>query len=65
MSKKFILKVEYDKGKANVITDKPNLLEALQEFLKEYQKVLPDTKMYGPPCITKAEILPIMYIGDE
>ena len=65
MSKKFILMVEYGTGRANVITDKPNLIDALQEFIREYAKVLPDTKMYGLPIISKAELLPLMYFKES
>ena len=58
--KKFVLRVWYGTGKAAMITEKPDLIPAIQEFLNEYGKNLPDTKMYGLPIITKAELLPLM-----
>jgi hypothetical protein len=63
--KKFVLRVEYGTGKANMLTSNPDLIGALNEFIKEYQKALPDTKMYGLPPITKAELLPLMYVKEE
>lgn len=63
--KKFVLRVEYGTGKINMLTSTPDLIEALQEFMKEYRKALPDAKMYGLPTITKAEILPLAYIKEE
>lgn len=59
--KKFILCVEYGTGKAGMIVNTPDITEALQEFLKECRKSLPDTKDIGLPNILKAEILPIIY----
>lgn len=63
--KKFVLSVEYGTGKACMITECPDLAEALNEFLKEYGRALPDTKMYGLPVILKAEILPLMYRKED
>ena len=34
---------------------------SLKEFLDEYSKALPDTKMYGLPTIIKAEIKVLKY----
>lgn len=65
MKRKFVLRVKYGTGEANMLTDKPDLLNAINEFLKEYEKALPDTKMYGLPIITKAELLPLMYKKEE
>lgn len=59
--RKFVLRVEYGTGKLNLLTEKCDLIEALQEFMDEYKKALPDGKMYGLPVITKAEILPLAY----
>lgn len=61
MNKQFILIVEYGTGRATMLTETPDLLEAIQEFLKEYGKALPNTKMCGLPEIKKAEILPLLY----
>lgn len=63
--KKFVLCVEYGTGKASMITEEPDLLSALDEFVREYRKVLPDTKMCGMPFIQKAEIYPLMYHKDS
>ena len=59
--RKFVLRVRYGTGTAAMITDTPSLVEALDRFLVEYKKTLPDTKMYGMPEIIKAEIIPCMY----
>ena len=59
--RKFVLRVWYGTGTAAMITDTPSLVEALDRFLVEYKKTLPDTKMYGMPEIIKAEIIPCMY----
>lgn len=68
--RKFVLRVWYGTGTAAMITDTPSLVEALNRFLAEYKKTLPDTKMYGMPEIIKAEIIPCMYesvyeVGNE
>lgn len=63
--KKFVLCVEYGTGKASMLTESPDLLQALQEFVEEHKKVFPDTKMYGIPFIQKAELYPLMYKSAE
>lgn len=60
MEKEYVLRVRYGTGEANMITKEPELIDALQEFLKEYGKSLPDSKMYGLPRILSAELLPLM-----
>lgn len=65
MQKKFVLRVKYGTGSLNMITDKPDLIEALQEFYETYKKTLPDTKMYGLPTIIKGELLPLAYYREE
>lgn len=60
MEKEYVLRVKYGTGEANMITKEPELIDALQEFLKEYGKSLPDSKMYGLPRILSAELLPLM-----
>ena len=64
MKRKYVLRVEYGTGKLNMLTEQPDLILALQEFAKEYQKALPDTKMYGLPSIIKAELLPLAYFNE-
>lgn len=64
MEKKFVLRVTYGTGTLNMLTDKFDLIPALQEFVEEYQKSLPDTKMYGLPTILKAELLPLAYFKE-
>lgn len=61
MNKKFVLRVWYGTGTAAMITDTPFLGEAIDRFLLQYKKGIPDTKMYGLPEITKAELIPCMY----
>lgn len=61
MTKKYVLCVEYATGKASMIVSTPDLFEALQVFVKDYAKALPDTKMYGMPAIQKVEIYPLLY----
>lgn len=59
--KKYILRVTYGTGSLNMLTEKPDLIEALQEFYEAYKNSMPDTKMYGLPSITKGELLPINF----
>ena len=61
MIKIFILCMEYGTGKAAMIVDTPDITEALQQFLENYKKSLPDSKDIGLPTILKAEILPLIY----
>lgn len=61
MNKKYVLNVEYGTGRVGMITSSPDITVALKEFLDEYGKGLPDTKMYGLPSIIKAEISPIVF----
>ena len=63
--KKFVLCVEYGTGKASMLTESPDLLQALQEFVEEHKRVFPDTKMYGMPFIQKAELYPLIYKKEE
>ena len=65
MNRKYVLRVEYGTGKLNMITEQPDLILALQEFAKDYQDALPDTKMYGLPTILKAELLPLAYFKEK
>ena len=64
MEKRFVLRVTYGTGTLNVLTDKLDLIPALQEFVEVYRKSLPDTKMYGLPTILKAELLPLAYFKE-
>ena len=61
MDKRYVLIVEYGTGKIAMLTSTNDITEALKEFLAEYSKALPDTKMYGLPSIIKAEIVPLKY----
>lgn len=61
MGKKFILVVEYGTGKVGMLTTTNDITIALEEFLSEYGRGLPDTKMYGLPNIIKAEIFPVVF----
>lgn len=61
MEKKYVLTVEYGTGKIAMLTATNDIVEALKEFLDEYSKALPDTKMYGLPTIIKAEIMTLRY----
>ena len=36
MKKKFVLRVTYGTGTLNMLTDKPDLIDALKEFYEEY-----------------------------
>ena len=65
MEKKFILYVEYGTGRAGMVVNTPDLQEALQIFLSEYGKVIPDTKMYGLPNVKRAEIFPLIYSSEK
>ena len=60
MNYKFVLKVKYGTGKACMLTNQPDLVEAIKEFKEEFGKSIPDTKMYGLPDIISAELFPLM-----
>lgn len=59
--KQYVLRVSYGTGSASMLVDTPDLIVAIKEFQKEYSASLPDTKMYGLPQITSAELIPLMY----
>ena len=61
MNRKFVLRVWYGTGSAAMVVDTPVLTEAIGIFYREYSKGIPDTKCYGLPEITKAELIPLMY----
>lgn len=61
MGKKFVLIVKYGSGKAAMLTNTPNLTEAIKQFETEYNKMMPPTKCYGLPEIIKAELVPVLY----
>ena len=63
--KKFVLCVEYGTGKASMLTNTPDLLEALKEFIELNKQAIPDAKMYGAPFIQKAELYPLMYSSNS
>ena len=63
--KKFVLCVEYGTGKASMLTESPDLLQALEEFVEEHKSAFPESKMYGIPFIQKAEIYPLMYRKED
>lgn len=63
--RKFVLCVEYGTGKASMITESPDLLQALKEFVDEHKRVFPDTKIDGIPFIQKAELYPLMYSSNS
>ena len=65
MSKKFVLRVEYGTGGVNMLTEHPDIMLALQEFIDAYKKALPDSKIDGMPTITKVELLPLMYYREK
>lgn len=58
---KFALVIKYGTGKAVMLTDTPDIKKAIENFETEYKRGMPDTKDYGMPTITKAELLPVMY----
>lgn len=59
--KKFVLCVEYGTGKASMLTESPDLLIALKEFVEQHKSAFPESKMYGMPFIQKAELYPLLY----
>ena len=63
--KKFVLRVTYGTGTLNMLTDKPDLIAALEEFREKYKKSLPDTKMYALPDIIAGELLPLAYYKEN
>ena len=61
MSFRFVLRVQYGTGSVFMPTNEPDLIKAIEEFKEERTKGIPDTKMYGLPDITAAELFPLMY----
>ena len=59
--RKFVLLVKYGCGEAAMLTDNPDLVNGIMEFKHHYMKGMPDTKEFGMPEITRAQIMPIMY----
>lgn len=59
--KKFVLVVTYGTGRVAKLVDSPDISIALDEFKKEMSKGMPDTKDFGLPPITSAEVLPVLY----
>lgn len=59
--RKYVLRVKYGTGKAAMLVDTPDLCDAINIFKKKMSKSIPNTKDYGLPEITQAEIFPLMY----
>lgn len=60
--KKFVLIVQYGTGSMCMLTDTPDLLQAIKQFKEDYMKsVYGDGKGSMQPDILKAEILPLVY----
>lgn len=61
MLKQFILLVEYETGSTTMLTNKADLVDAVNEFKQELHKIYGDDKSNMIPHITSAKLLPIMY----
>ena len=61
MVKRFILRIVHDKGSATMLTNTPNLLEAIQQFVKRVEGTLGFDKDSIQPHILKASIEPLNY----
>ena len=59
--KNFVLIVTYGTGRTTMVTDTPDLREALSQFVAVVGRGIPDTKDYGIPPILSAEILPLLH----
>ena len=59
--KKFVLLVKYGYGEGVMVTDTPDLINAIMEFKHHYMKGMPETKEFGMPEMTSARLVPVMY----
>lgn len=60
--KQFVLVVQYGTGSMCMLTDTPDLLQAIKQFKEDYMKsIYGDSKGSMQPDILKAEILPLVY----
>lgn len=66
MVKRFILRIVHDKGSATMLTNTPNLLEAVQQFIKRVKGTLGSDKDCIQPHILKASIEQLNYdLGED
>ena len=61
MLKQFILLVEYETGSTTMLTNKVDLVDAVNEFKPDLYKMYGDDKSNMIPHIISAKLLPIMY----
>lgn len=60
--KQFVLVVHYGTGSMCMITDTPDILQAIEQFKNNYMKpIYGDNKGSMQPDILSAEILPLVY----
>lgn len=60
--KQFVLVVQYGTGSMCMLTDTPDLLQAIKQFKEDYMKsIYGDSKGSMQPDILRAEILPLVY----
>ena len=60
--KQFVLVVQYGTGSMCMLTDTPDLLQAIKQFKEDYMKsIYGDSKSSMQPDILRAEILPLVY----
>ena len=66
MVKRFILRIVHDKGSATMLTNTPNLLEAVQQFIKRVKGTSPPPPAPPPPPPPPASIEPLNYdLGED
>lgn len=63
--KKFILKIQHEKGTATMLTNTPDLLEAIEQYQKRIKGLFGKDKSSIIPHILKAEIEPLVYDMQE
>ena len=61
MNKKFALIIQYLSGKVVMLTQKPDLIEALKEFIDFQRNKMGWDKSFPLPEIKSAELIPVLY----
>lgn len=63
--KRFLLKVKHECGKANIIVDTPDFLQAIQIYQDKVRGLFGKDKSTIVPRILKAELLEIHFDEDK
>lgn len=65
MKKNFLLMVEHECGKANMLVNTPDLFEAMKIYQERVAGLFGRDKSTIVPRILKAEILPVHFVEEK